>query len=98
MAEPDKPQDDARWHLDKRVPLAIIVTLILQALWFATYIARLDARINSMETWILDQRVRDERQDRLMADTANLLRAELQYIRSQLDTLIREQARERAGR
>jgi hypothetical protein len=43
-----------RWRLDKRVPIALIVTLVLQAgaaVWWA---AKLDSRIGVVETWTRD--------------------------------------------
>jgi Tfp pilus assembly protein PilO len=83
-------EQDKRWHLDKRVPIAIIVTLLAQAAWFASYITRLEARINYTEAWMVEQRLRDDRQDRSAAEAAALLRSDLQYIRGQLDQLIRD--------
>lgn len=41
--------DDSRWHLDKRVPLALILTLLIQtagALWWA---ANINARVIQLE-------------------------------------------------
>lgn len=41
-----KPDDDGAWHLDRRVPIALILTLMIQtggALWWAaTATARLE--------------------------------------------------------
>lgn len=44
------------WHLDKRIPIAIIMTIALQttgAIWFA---ATAWARINSAEQWISENK------------------------------------------
>lgn len=41
--------DESRWHLDKRVPIALIVTLIVQtggAVWWASSIA---SRVTNLE-------------------------------------------------
>lgn len=61
MAEPynpmNKPQSEA-WHLDKKVPVAIIFTLLVQLMGIIWWAARLDARdtdqerrISNIEVW-----------------------------------------------
>ncbi len=43
---------DARWHLDKRVPIAMIVAIMVQTgggIWWA---ATVNARVNAIETSI----------------------------------------------
>lgn len=45
----DDMQQDRQWHLDKRVPLALILTIVLQTgamLWWA---ASLSERVNNLE-------------------------------------------------
>lgn len=45
--------DESRWHLDKRVPIALIVTLIIQtggAIWWASSIA---SRVSSLEERVI---------------------------------------------
>ncbi|WP_336801581.1 hypothetical protein [Kaistia sp. MMO-174] len=37
------------WHLDKRVPIALIVTLLLQAAVGLIWASKLDARVASLE-------------------------------------------------
>lgn len=41
---------DEHWTLDKRVPLAIVFALLAQLVGFAWYAARLDSRIENLET------------------------------------------------
>lgn len=43
------------WHLDKRVPVAIIVALLVQAGSFGWLFAKIDSRINAVEI-VLSQR------------------------------------------
>jgi hypothetical protein len=45
MSEPD----DARWHLDKRVPLALIVTIAIQTGTFIWWASSLTERVNTLE-------------------------------------------------
>lgn len=50
MPKPDDDMtSDTRWHLDKRVPIALIVTILVQtggALWWA---ASVSERVNTLE-------------------------------------------------
>lgn len=41
---------DGGWHLDKRVPIALIVTLVLQAVVFTRFLVAMDYRIASLES------------------------------------------------
>ena len=47
---------DNHWHLDKRVPLAIVVALILQTIYFTIFITKLDSRVSSLESDHIDTR------------------------------------------
>lgn len=65
-----QPPDDTKWHLDRRVPLALIVTIVLTilaqtatAIWF---IADLNHRVGTLET--------DAAQSR--TDSRNLIKLE----------------------
>lgn len=37
------------WHLDKRVPLSIILALFIQILFFTVFMTKLDERVSSLE-------------------------------------------------
>lgn len=41
--------DDNAWHLDKRVPVAIIITLITQLIGVAVLASKLDSRVEALE-------------------------------------------------
>jgi hypothetical protein len=48
----DRPIDDpasAGWHLDKRVPIALIITMVLQFLGFAWFGGQLAERVTQLE-------------------------------------------------
>jgi hypothetical protein len=55
MAYPmeEGPADRPHWTLDRRVPIAIILSLIIQTLgavwWAASFSASMEARVNSLE-------------------------------------------------
>jgi hypothetical protein len=43
--------DDTKWHLDKKVPIALIVTIVLQTGVFIWWAARIDFRTQSLESF-----------------------------------------------
>lgn len=84
MPEPD----DIKWHLDKKVPIVIIITMMFQfagGLWF---ISKLDARILALETSQAQQRDRDDRQDRSSETAVGLVRGDLQELSRKMDRLL----------
>lgn len=83
---------DTRWHLDKKVPISLIVALLTQGgttLWF---IAKLDARIASLEAMsivqVASQRDRDLNQDKNVTDAIQLVRSQLERMDDKLDRII----------
>jgi hypothetical protein len=46
----DDDPTSTRWHLDRRVPIALIVTLLLQAAIGLVWASKLDARVASLES------------------------------------------------
>ena len=84
--------DGSGWHLDKKVPISIIVAMFVQfgaGLWF---ISRLDARVISLEEHRLSQITlqadRDNRQDAVHNDSLSALRSDMRDIGHKLDRLI----------
>ena len=41
--------DDAKWHLDRRVPLAMILAIIMQTCTFIWWASSLTERVNTLE-------------------------------------------------
>ena len=82
------PVKDQQWHLDKKVPISIILAMLGQfggGLWF---IARLDARIIALETAQVAQLERDNRQDSSHNTALGLLREDMREINRKLDRLV----------
>lgn len=52
----DKRESDKHWHLDRRVPLAIIFALALQTIYFTVFITKLDSRVEVLEKGAIDVR------------------------------------------
>ena len=42
-------EDDAKWHLDRRVPLAMILAIIMQTGTFIWWASSLTERVNTLE-------------------------------------------------
>jgi hypothetical protein len=79
--------EDHHWHLDKRVPIGMIVTLLVQfalGLWF---ISKLDARVYALEVAQVTQRERDINQDADNNRAFSLLRDDLREVSRKLDRL-----------
>lgn len=41
--------DETKWHLDKRVPLALILTIVIQTAGLVWWASSLSERVNSLE-------------------------------------------------
>lgn len=49
MLEMTQSEDDAKWHLDRRVPLAMILAIIMQTGTFIWWASSLTERVNTLE-------------------------------------------------
>ena len=49
MADDKETTNDGKWHLDKRVPVALIVTLIGQMIVGIAWMSALGERVNTLE-------------------------------------------------
>ena len=85
--------EDSRWHLDKKVPVGIIIALFIQFMGGVWFMSKLESRILALETVQTDQRLRDDRQDRATAEAVAMIRAQLDRIDANILQLIREGAR-----
>ena len=49
MAREEQPLQEQQWHLDKRVPLALILTIAIQTAGLVWWASSLSERVNSLE-------------------------------------------------
>jgi Tfp pilus assembly protein PilO len=73
------------WHLDKKVPISILILVFVQLLGFLWSIRK------DVELLKLGQAVatdRDTRQDRTLADSISMLRADIQILTAKVDRLV----------
>lgn len=48
--------DQSRWHLDKRVPIALILTIMMQTIGVVWYVSKLDSRVMALESFAADNK------------------------------------------
>lgn len=80
----DMHEPEPQWHLDKRVPLAIIITIFLQTAGFiyvvSTWKADVDARLSQLEKSDTDRKPQESRlirlEERLESIKSSLVRIE----------------------
>lgn len=84
--------DDNRWHLDKKVPVGIILALLMQAAAGIWAIADIKKDVELLKARGIEQRERDDRQDRDAAQTDMRIQSALEKIDSKLDRLIEKGA------
>ncbi len=80
--------EDGGWHLDKRVPITLILAIIAQTISFVWFFSKMDSRIQALETAALSQKDRDDRQDRTAAEILSSLRMDIKEVDRKLDRLI----------
>ena len=96
---------EAGWHLDKKVPVAIILTVVGQTALFGWYASKLDSRVEALEALQARNVVTDRRQyDRMNAFDATLAQTNirlakmegiLQQMSKQLEAVDRKLSRDR---
>ena len=81
-------QEDTHWHLDKKVPITLIVTILVHlgvSIWWAR---GLESRLASVERDQARQERRDDLQDNEARSAVLQLRNQLDRIDTKLDRLI----------
>jgi hypothetical protein len=80
--------DDDNWHLDKKVPISLILAMLLQGGGFIWYLGQVDRRISLVEAEIVNQHERDKAQDVLAAETTRRVGLALERIDDKIDRLL----------
>lgn len=76
------------WHLDKKVPLSLILAMIVQVAMVITAIADIKKDVEVLKAQVVTQANRDNRQDNDMREAMSLLRASFSELNNKLDRLI----------
>lgn len=80
-------EEQGRWHLDKRVPIALIMAILIQTAGALTWAGAASERINHLERQVIDGSDLGERAARLEEQVAHT-RASLERIEEKLDRVI----------
>lgn len=80
--------DRQGWHLDKKVPISIILALLFQAATGLWFLANMSTDIELLKRSENQQHDRDERQDRAQAEAYLRLSEQLQKVADKLDRII----------
>jgi hypothetical protein len=76
------------WHLDRRVPIATIGAIILQAAAFGWMVSSMDSRIQSLENYSVELRAAKITERLAVEEAATIeLRASNVHVGQQLDRL-----------
>jgi hypothetical protein len=84
----ERRAENGHWHLDRKVPISIIIALLMQAAAGLWYIADLRKDVELLRQALVNQREIDLRQDRLQSDAVILIRADLQSLAGKLDRFL----------
>lgn len=75
---------DGQWHLDKKVPLALIAAIFTQTLFIGIWVGTLSTRVSELETKAVRALDVSERVIRVEQDTIHI-RQTLEQIEGKLD-------------
>ncbi len=84
MSEKEPIKQEDTWHLDKRVPVAIIITIVMQFTFTIWYAAQLDHRVATMERNIIGASSQGERLTKVETEF-NSVKQELQRRLDRID-------------
>lgn len=88
LSEPCDRRNEDSWHLDKKVPLSLIVALLIQSGMVIWAVADIKKDVESLKLQVRVQEKRDDRQDLDMKEAMSLLRESLGTLNSKMDRLI----------
>jgi len=94
-----RPRPFHGWHLDKRVPIGLIIVLAMQGIAGLWVIADIKKDVEVLKSTNIErverdkavsqlQHDRDERQDRSTAEGNSLVRADIQVLAAKLDRFL----------
>ncbi len=76
------------WHLKKEIQFGHIITTLTVAVAAMFYFSKIEQRIALVEQQMTQQRDRDDRQDKAVAEAVNLLRQQLENMDKKLDRVL----------
>lgn len=94
---PAAPPPRGAWHIRREVQLGHILTTLAIAGAATAYITKIDQRLALLEQQTIQQRDRDDTQDRVTLERTSLVRVQLDRLETKLDRLIERGGTVRAG-
>lgn len=88
MPSTQDTRQDEGWHLDKRVPISIILTILTLGVGGLWSIADIKKDVEILKATNAVQRDRDERQDKSASEAFLAIRQDIQEANRKLDRLI----------
>ena len=79
---------DTRWHLDKRVPVSIILVLIFQGVAGLWVFAEMRNDIDVLKMQMVEMRDREKSRDMQAAESMQQIRGDILEVNRKLDRLI----------
>ena len=79
---------DTRWHLDKRVPVSIILVLIFQGVAGLWVFAEMRKDIDVLKMQMMETRDREKSRDMQEAESMQQIRGDILEVNRKLDRLI----------
>lgn len=79
-------ESEKQWHLDKRIPVTLIATLVIQTVAIGIWLGTLQARLNYVEN-ALDRRDSDASRLAVVESTVTNLDRTLQEIKLEIRSL-----------
>ena len=76
------------WHLKKEIQFGHIITTLTVAVAAMFYFSKIEQRIALVEQQMTQQRERDDRQDKAVAEAVTLLRQQLENMDKKLDRVL----------
>ena len=81
-------EPNTHWHLDKKVPITLIIVLAMQFFGGAWFMSRMESRVSYLESAKASQERVDDLQDRRAGEAVSLVRSDIQEISRKLDRLV----------
>lgn len=79
---------DSSWHLDKKVPVALILVLFIHAATGVWWASKMESRQDSFDQRLNEQRIKDQQQDGVIIENRNERNSRLDRIENKLDNMI----------
>ena len=82
-----------RWHIKREFQLGHLITTLVMAGSVIMYIGKMEQRIALVEQTVQQQRERDDRQDRAIAEALGAINARLSKLDDKMDRVLMQSTR-----